>query len=396
MKSIDLIKLAFRAIFVNKMRSFLTMLGIVIGVFAIIMLVSIGTGLQSYITKQFSSLGSNLIYIVPGKIGAGGGPGDFVNKLTISDSKNIQSRLVNIAQVAPVVMQTSTVKYLGKTDKDVQIAGTTANYPLTIQNVLMKQGTFFSIGQERSGAKVVVIGSTVVEKLFPNTNPIGKVITIGSNRFIVIGTTQKRGSTFGIDQDNIVAIPITAAQQQFGVSNVNAIYMSANKPELVSIVKQLASKILIKRMTADDFTIMTSESTLSTINNITNILTIALGGIAAISLLVGGIGVANIMLVSVTERTREIGLRKALGAQRNDILKQFLLEAIILSVTGGLIGITFGLCASIVVAIFLFSTVTWWSVFLAFGFSVMVGIIFGMAPAIRASKLSPIEALRYE
>jgi ABC-type antimicrobial peptide transport system permease subunit len=372
------------------------MLGIVIGVFAIIMLVSIGTGLQSYITKQFSDLGSNLIYIVPGKIGAGGGPGDFVNKLTISDSKNIADRLKNVAQVAPLVMQASKVKYLNKTDSDVQIAGTTANYPATIKNIVLDRGVFFSIGQERSGAKVADIGATVVEKLFPNTNPIGKVITIGSNRYIVIGTIKKRGSTFGVDQDNIVGIPISAAEQQFGVNNVNAIYMTANSPELVSITKQTAVKVLLKRMTRDDFTVMTAESTLSTVNSITGVLTIALGGIAAISLLVGGIGVANIMLVSVTERTREIGLRKALGAQRKDILKQFLLESVILSVTGGLIGIALGMGASIVIAIYLFSTVTWWSVALAFGFSVMVGVVFGMAPAIRASRLSPIDALRYE
>jgi putative ABC transport system permease protein len=220
MKNIDLFTLAYRAIVINKLRSFLTMLGIVIGVFAIIMLVSIGTGLQDYITKQFSSLGSNLIYIVPGKIGAGGGPGDFVNKLLISDSRNIQSRLTNIAQVAPVIMQSSTIKYLGKTDDNVQIAGTTANYTQTILNIVLERGNYFSIGQERSGAKVAVIGATVVEKLFPNTDPIGKIITIGNNRYTVIGSVKKRGSTFGVDQDNIVGIPITAAQQQFGVSNV--------------------------------------------------------------------------------------------------------------------------------------------------------------------------------
>jgi ABC-type antimicrobial peptide transport system permease subunit len=394
MKTIDLFSLSLRAIRVNKLRSFLTMLGIVIGVFAIIMLVSIGTGLQSYITKQVSSLGSNLIFISPGTIGGGRPTG--VNKLTTSDATNIQLRIQNLAQVAPVVIQSSPVKYGGKINKNTMIAATSANYLKTIANISLEKGTMFTTGQVRSGAKVAIIGTTVVSNLFQNTDPIGKIIAIGNNRYTVIGTLVKRGSTFGVDQDNLVGIPITAGKQQFGVNNVTAIYMSANKPELIPIIEQQAKKVLLEHLTTSDFTIQTAESALSTINSITGILTIALAGIAAISLLVGGIGVANIMLVSVTERTREIGLRKALGAQRNDILKQFLLEAVILSVTGGIIGIMLGLGASIIVAIYLFSTVTWWSVFLAFGFSVLVGIVFGIAPAIRASKLSPIEALRYE
>ena len=395
MKSIDLFTLAYRAIVVNKLRSFLTMLGIIIGVFSIIMLVSIGTGLQAYITKQISSLGSNLIFVTPGS-SEGGARGSGVNKLTINDATNIQLRLTGLAQVAPVVISSSNIIYQGKIDKGVMIAGTTSNYVKTISNITFSQGTNFTVGQERSGSKVAIIGATVASDLFIGTSPIGNVVTIGSNRYAVIGVIAKRGSTFGVDQDNLVGIPITAAREQFGVDTVSAIYLSANSPELVPIVEQQTKKVLLEHLTTSDFTIQTAESTLSTISSITNILTIALGGIAAISLLVGGIGVANIMLVSVTERTREIGLRKALGAQRSDILKQFLLEAVILSVTGGAIGIALGMGLSFVVAIFLFSEVTYWSVFLAFGFSVMIGIIFGMAPAIRASKLSPIEALRYE
>ncbi len=397
MKTRDLIRLAFKAIIGNKLRSFLTTLGIIIGVFAIIMLVSIGTGLQSYISSQLSSFGSNLIFVIPGRIGGARTPGGVVsNKLLVSDAKNLEVKLKSFATVAPVISQISTVKLKNKSNKNTTIFGTTANYPDIVKNSTLTKGSFFTSGQERSGSKVAVIGSTVYTNLFDSVNPIGKIINIGNNRYTVIGLIGKRGSTFGVDQDNVVIIPFGAAKQQFGITNINAIYMSAFKPEQVSFVKTQAEKILLKRLTEDDFTVQTAESSLSIVTSITNILTIALGGIAAISLLVGGIGVANIMLVSVTERTREIGLRKALGARRNDILKQFLLEAVILSVTGGVIGILFGLGASMIVAILLFSTVTWWSIALAFGFSVIVGVVFGMAPAIRASKLSPIEALRYE
>lgn len=397
MKTEDLIKLSFKAILGNKLRSFLTTLGIIIGVFSIIMLVSIGTGLQSYISSQLSSFGSNLIFVIPGRIGGSRTPGGVAaNKLLVSDAKNLQAKLKSVATVAPVISQSSIVKYKNKTNKNTTIFGTTANYPDIVKNSTLVKGSFFTPGQERSGSKVAVIGYSVYTNLLSSEDPIGKIINIGNNRYTIIGLIGKRGSTFGADQDNVAIIPFGAARQQFGITNVNTIYMSAFKPELVSFVKAQAEKVLLKRLTEDDFTVQTAESSLAIVTSITNVLTIALGGIAAIALLVGGIGVANIMLVSVTERTREIGLRKALGAKRSDILKQFLLEAVILSVTGGTIGILLGLGASMIIALLLFSTVTWWSVVLAFGFSVMVGVVFGMAPAIRASKLSPIEALRYE
>src|SRR3989344_3215935 len=323
----ELFKLSYRAINANRLRSFLTMLGIVIGVFAIILLVSIGTGLQTFITNQIAGLGSNLIFVIPATI---------------------------------------------------------------------KQGRFFSQSQEQSGARSAVIGQTVLNNLFSSQNPIGKRFFIGSNIYTVIGVINKRGAVFGIDQDNVVLIPLSSAQRQFGLTHVNTIFISVNSSSFVPRVKNQTQKILLGHLTEDDFTIQTAESTLSIVSNITNILSVALGGIAAISLLVGGIGVANIMLVSVTERTREIGLRKALGAKRSDILKQFLLESIMISVGGGLIGIALGMAASLIIAKILVSQVTLWSVFIAFGFSVLVGVIFGMAPAIRASKLNPIEALRYE
>lgn len=396
MDFLELLRLAISSLKANKLRSGLTTLGIIIGVFAVILLVSIGSGLQSYITNEISSLGSNLIYVIPGRIGGARTPGGVsTNRLTINDAKDLSLKLKDVANVGPIIQSSSTVKYEGKSDKGVSILGTTANYPDIVKTSIEK-GIYFSLGQEKSGAKVAVIGKTVEKTLLPNTNPIGKKIAISGNKYTIIGVLKERGSTFGIDQDNTVVIPITSAQRIFGVNNVNTIYLSANKANQVTYVQDKAKEILLKRLTEDDFSVQNQAQTLSTINNITNILTIALGGIAAISLVVGGIGVMNIMLVSVTERTREIGLRKALGAKRKDILTQFLLEAVILSLIGGLTGIVMGLGASYILAKFFISDVTPWSVILAFIFSVVVGIIFGIAPAINASRLSPIEALRHD
>ncbi len=393
----ELLRLSFSALRANKMRSLLTMLGVIIGVFAVILLVSIGSGLQKYITDQISGLGSNLVFVIPGRVGGARTPGgQQTNKLVINDAKKLDIKLRTIADVGPVVQKTATLKYNNKTDKGASVLGTTANYPDIIINTAMERGTFFTTSQERSGARVAVIGQTVKKTLFPNTNPIGKKVSVAGNRYTVIGVGKARGSVFGIDQDNTVIVPINAAQRQFGVTSVNTIYLSAKKPELVGLVKRQAESILLQRLDEDDFTLQTQEQTLDTVSSIVGALTVALGGIATISLIVGGIGVMNIMLVSVTERTKEIGLRKALGARRKDILSQFLFEAVILCLAGGLIGIILGLGASIILSQFFISEVTPWSVVLAFAFSVGVGVLFGMMPAVRASRLSPIEALRYE
>ncbi len=392
----ELFSLAWKAIITNKLRSFLTTLGIIIGVFSIILLVSIGSGLQSYITNEISSLGSNLIDVLPGSTSGGGFSSFISNKLRVQDWKSLDRKLSPIAKLTPVIRQVATLKYKNIQDKGAYIAGVSFEYPLVVTSTTMSQGVFFTKGQEQAGSNVAVIGNTVYEKFFPGQNAIGKRVYVGNKLYSVVGVAQKRGSFLGVDQDNIVYIPVESAQQLFGSDVLTEIAITADSPELVPVVINQTKQTLLKRLTSDDFSVETADTLTSTISNITNMLSLALGGIAAISLLVGGIGVANIMLVSVTERTREIGLRKALGAKRSDILKQFLIEAVMISVFGGVIGIILGMGASVIVAMLLVSTVTWWSVAIAFGFSVAIGIIFGMAPAVRASKLSPIEALRYE
>lgn len=388
-------RLSTNALLANKMRSILTTLGVVIGVFSVILLVSLGNGLQSYITNQITGLGSNILFVLPGKIGGSQGPGEGVNKLTLTNVKYLEERLRGIALISPLISKITTVKYSNKSNKNTSVWGVSSTLTDIIKIKIVK-GTFFTKAQEGNGSKVAVIGSTVVKNLFPNTDPVGKKITISGGKYTIIGISESRGSSLGQDQDNVAIIPFTAAKKQFSINLANEIFVSANSPALVGLVKKKANEILLTRLEEDDFTIMGQEQILSTATNIIGVLTIALGGIAAISLIVGGIGVMNIMLVSVTERTKEIGLRKALGARRQDILTQFLLEAVMLSLLGGTIGILLGLGASAIVAIFFFATVTPWSVILAFAFSVAVGVIFGMTPAIRASKLSPIDALRYE
>lgn len=397
MNPIETIKLSFSAIFKNRLRSFLTILGIVIGVFSVILLVALVSGLQTFITKQITSLGSNVMFVLPGRISGTTGPGESVNRLTLKHVTSLTNQLEGDAEVSAAVQRVTTVKYGNKSTKNSSVLGTLANMPEVLEYYDVEQGRFFNESEENSGKRVAVIGSTVDDALFPSDNAVGKTIEISNLKYKVVGVLGKKGAVFGQDQDNTAVIPLITAQRQFGFENVNAIYISAKKPEDVEPVKKKAAEILSKTLTEDDFTVMTSEQTLATISQITGVLTLALGGIAAISLLVGGIGVMNIMLVSVTERTREIGLRKALGAKSKDIRNQFLVEALTLSGVGGLIGIVLGIAAALLINQFLITTtVTWWSVALSFGFSMLVGVIFGVAPAIRASRLDPIQALRYE
>jgi len=397
MNIFETFKLAFKSIIANRLRSSLTILGIVIGVTSVILLVALVSGLKSFITAQISSFGANVMYVIPGRIGGGRGPGGSqANRLTYQDANNLRVALGGDAEVSASIQRTSTLKYQNKTDRDVTIAGVEATYFKIISALKIDKGRFFTFSEANSGKRVVVIGPTVVKNLFGGRDPIGEYISVGNLKYQVIGVVGPRGANFGIDLDNVGAISVVAAQRQFGEDRVQNILISAKTPELIKSVQSEAVKTLKKRLTEDDFTVQTQEQTLSTISQITGVLTAALGGIAAISLIVG-IGIMNIiMLVSVTERTREIGLRKALGARPKDIRLQFLIEAVTLSALGGIIGIILGIAFSLLVNIFFQTTITWWSIALSFGFSVLVGVVFGVAPALRASKMNPIQALRYE
>jgi len=388
---------ALTAIFANRLRSFLTVLGIVIGVMSVILLISMVTGLQTYITSQIQGLGSNLLFVIPGRIGGARSPGGIQsNKLKYQDAIDLRNKLSGEAQVSAAVQKNTTTKYGNKNDKGTSVFGVESNYPKIVAAVKLTEGRFFKESEADSAKKVVVIGKTVKQNLFGNGGAIGQTIIVDKLKYTVIGVLGPRGSIFGIDADNSIYCPFLSVQRQFGIDNLNTIYISANHSDEVKIVQTKAINILKKRLSEDDFSVQSQEQALSTIAQITGVLTLALGGIAAISLLVGGIGIMNIMLVSVTERTREIGLRKALGATPDNIRNQFLIEALTLSGLGGIIGIALGFGISLIIGRFFTTTVPLWSVALSFGFSMLVGVIFGVAPAIRAAKLDPIQALRYE
>lgn len=396
MDIIQTIELAFTAILTNKVRSFLTILGIVIGVTSVILLIAMVSGLQTYITSQIQGLGSNLVIVIPGRIGGARSPGGVqANRLVYSDAVNLRQKLSGEAQVSAAIQRNATLKFDNKTDKGAAVFGVEANYPRVISTVIT-EGRFFKQSEQESGRKLAVIGPTVKTNLFASGKTLGQTIDVAGLKYTVIGVLKPRGSVFGIDFDNSIYIPFASAQKQFGIDRLNTIYISASSAESVKDVQAQASTVLKKRLSEDEFTVQTQEQTLSTVSQITSVLTLALGGIAAISLIVGGIGIMNIMLVSVTERTREIGLRKAVGAKPTDIRNQFLIEAITLSGLGGIIGIILGIGLSFVIGRFFTTTVPWWSVLLSFGFSTLVGIIFGVTPAIRAARLDPIQALRYE
>lgn len=404
MEILETINLAVREIKRNKTRSFLTMLGIIIGVFAVITLVSLGSGLKDYITKQFESLGSNILYIMPGKIGSEeGGLGGGHGAPNFAGSKLKYAFISEILKIGDPILEATgdieipaNIKYRNK-QKRVTVIGATEQI-MSLTSLKVKEGRFFNQNDISSGRKVAVIGSEVKSKLFSGNDVLDKEIVVSEKRFKVIGVLESRGAgMIGGVADNTVYVPISTAKFLFGTDNLQTIMVKFSDKSKIEEAKYKIKSVLLKFLKDDDFSIVNQASILSTISSILNILTFALGGIAAISLLVGGIGIMNIMLVSVTERTKEIGIRKAVGAREIDILSQFVIEAIFLSLVGGIIGTILGIFGAIIIGrLISANALTWWSVILALGVSSAVGIIFGVAPAAKAAKLDPVDALRYE
>lgn len=402
---LNLIKIAFTALRRNKLRAFLTMLGIIIGVGAVIAMVAIGQGSKKSIHDNLSNMGSNMITIVPASNLAGAKiSGSSFQTLTMKDVKALQTRSKFISEISPaVVFRSQAVN--GHLNWPTAMQGVGPQY-LDIRKMTLKDGVPFSERDVQGSAKVCLIGQTVLDNIFPpGENPIGKSIRFDNIPFTIIGVLKAKGNNaFGQDQDDILIAPYTSVQNRIlATIYFQYIYVSASQENLTdSAVKELTrvlrSSHRLSTNEDNDFTIRTQQELINTLSSTSNLLTALLTVIAAISLVIGGIGIMNIMYVSVTERTREIGLRMAIGAKSRDILLQFLTEAILISVTGGIIGVLLGIVSARLVAVFLHwpTIISESSVLVSFAICAMTGIFFGYYPAQNASRLNPIDALRYE
>lgn len=390
------LKLALKSLLLNKVRSILTMLGIIIGVGAVIILTSLVGGLEKQIRQTFESLGTNSLFVFAGSVdSSGGGPtGVPINKLTYGMVNEIKI-IAGVKDASAHIELSGSATYADKEVKGVNINGIDANFP-AMYNINLTAGRFITRGEVSGGKMVVIIGPSLKEKLFGASSALGKEIKIKDKRFTVIGVTEAKGSSFGQDMDKSAYFPYTVAKQRFQIDRPTYILVKTVDTTVLKRVQRDIEKTLLKQLTKDDFSVKSSEEGVKFFQNILGVLASALGGIAGVSLLVGGVGIMNIMFVSVTERTREIGLRKAVGANSHDILTQFLLEAVILSLVGGVLGVLFGMGASYGISKFIDTSVNFFFVGLSFGVSALIGVVFGVAPAIRASRLDPIVALRYE
>ncbi len=402
------LKISFRALRVNKMRSALTMLGIIIGVGAVITMLAVGTGARQKIGEQIAAMGSNLLIILPGATTSGGvrmGAGTQPT-LSLGDATAIEKECQAVLYAAPVLNGVAQV-VTGNQNWSTGVTGTTPSM-LVVRDWTLSGGRAFTEDDVRSASKVCLLGQTVVDNLFGGIDPIGQTIRIKNIPFVVLGILDRKGqSPQGQDQDDTIYIPVTTAQKKvFGTTfpgMVRVIMIKAKSSEDLDLAEQQIKELLRQRhhlaqRQDDDFTVRNLTQMMQAAEESTKVMTLLLGAVASVSLLVGGIGIMNIMLVSVTERTREIGIRMAVGAKTWDIRLQFLIEAITLSIIGGTIGIALGISGSEIL-----SSIAGWativspfSIFLSFGFSGLVGIFFGFYPAYKASLLDPIEALRHE
>lgn len=388
-------RVAVTALRANRLRSLLTMLGVVIGVAAVVVLVAIGTGAKQEVEQQVQGLGSNLVIIVPGKLELGSAP--TKSRLDLADADRVGKAIGAPQDVAVTVASGETIRY-GNRSVFSTVNGTNPAVPRVFVRP-MARGSYLRASDVDTRRRVVVVGSSVAEQLFQGADPLGRTISIGGVRFRVIGVFASVGSSLGANRDGEVHIPVTAAQRLFASERIDALAIKAPTNGDIARVKQQSLAVLKARYPDQQFSAVTQDQILGTVGKILGLLTTVLAAIAAISLLVGGVGVSNIMLVSVRERTREIGLRKAVGARQRDVLLQFLLEAVLLTSIGGVLGIAIGVGGSLGLSAAieqLPAVITWWSPVLAFSVSAAVGLFFGVVPARRAGKLDPVVALRTE
>jgi putative ABC transport system permease protein len=400
----DLFKMALRSLIANKLRTFLTTLGIIIGVASLLSLIAIGEGAKKSTLSTISKFGTNIISVKPGREKKRHVSGERVVTLTLEDAKAIETGVPLITGVAAQVYKSAQLKYSSK-NTNTTVRGTGEEYG-RLANFTIDRGRYFSGDEIRTTRQVVVLGATVIKNLFEETseNPVGKTIKIDGKNYLIIGSMEAKGALSWYDPDDQVFIPVTTAQKRlFGMNHVQSIDVQAANIEDLEVVKEDIDRLLrlrhnIREGQDSDFHVQNSAQWLNSWGDAAKTFTYLLGGVAAISLMVGGIGIMNIMLVSVTERTREIGIRKAIGAKKSEIMEQFLIESVLMSFLGGGIGIALGLVIAKTV-----SKMGGWdtvvsleSILLAFGFSVGIGIFFGYYPANKAANMNPIDALRYE
>ncbi len=396
MSARDLVRFALRALTGHGLRTALSLLGVTIGVAAVIVLTALGEGSRRYVIDQFASLGTNLLIVLPGKIETTGfvGVGGAPNDLTLADAQTITRTVPGVLRVAPISMGTDQVSF-GERARQIAILGTTHEYQAA-RRVEMARGSFLPAGELFRGSQVVVLGHKTARELFGGAEPVGQVVRVGGWRMRVVGVLAKQGVKMGLDFDDIAMIPVSTGLQMFNRSSLFRIIVQARGHADLAAVRERVLALLHERHGEDDVTIVTQDAVLSTFSAILGALTLAVAAIAAISLSVAGLGIMNVMLVSVSERTREVGLLKAVGVGRRQILWLFLTEAVVISGAGGLIGLAGGWAAVRVMVRFaptLPASPPQWAVAAALGLSLVVGVVFGLLPARRATRLDPVLAL---